>query len=485
MAVPLFLQRQGLQDQGFFDANGNPRAPSLTLDDLYQGGQVPDLPAAPQYIGGVGELSEEDRKRLRMKAILQAAMAFGAPGGQIGTALGQAAQQTDTDFQGAVDAQNAQADAQYQNEQKRYVFQRQRAQDLATQGQQKLDEQNRLKTYQQISQQDPELATEAEGAARSGDDKRLQALLEAIPRRKAEVGMGYDANDPFVEEKVKAGLAADADARKRKAMLETLPQELKIKNQAELDMLPQKLSLEKGADFAERQRLNAAGLLWNPRGENGGRNWEPKIVVRNGRLTMADLNQIDPKTGQPKMVDLGPAGHTGKPILRTVVNSMGERETWQIDQDPETGQWGEMHPTAMSQQVGGQKQPTRKESGIVDSIKNFFSGSDKTASPAAPAPKATGQPANPQKPSPMLDQPQGAPAAGRGQGPARSPLRGKAAAPAQGPTDPVETSVKSIEAQVGKPLPPKVRAALKARLASGSDAQTELQHILSSMPGGR
>jgi len=481
MAVPFF--------SGIFDQFAPRAAPSLSLDDLYQEQSLPEMPAAPKRITSVRDLSEEERKRLRRQAILQGVLALAAPGGQAGSALAQAALQNDETFRGAVDRQNEGAEQQFQVQQRDYALQRQRAEQDAAQGDRKLRAQGRLTAYQQVAQQDPELATEAENAARSGDDSRLAALLQAIPRRKAERGMGYDPADPFVEDRVKAKLSADADAAKRKAVLESLPAELKIKNDAELDMLPKKLSMEKDAAFAERQREARAGILWNPDGEgrdSGGERWKPDLSVINGRLTQIDQNHTDPKTGKPTMVDLGPAGHTGKPVLRSVINAVGDKETWMIEQNPETGQWGEMHPAPMAKQP---EQPTRKESGVIDSIRNWWNGPDKTVHPAAPAPKAGGAPATPSRPSPVLDNPQGAPVGGKGQGPARSPLRGKAApqqAPAlQGAMEPVEAATQRIEKQAGRPLPAKVRAALKARLASGADEQSELQQILQSMPGGR
>lgn len=495
MAVPYFLQNPYLRNQGFYDENGNPR-PGLTLGDLYQApDQEAGPPDLPQHVDGISGLSEEDRRRLRQRAILQAALAFAAPHGQVGTALAAAAQGQGDAEQAAVDAQNKEADQRFLFQREQYGLNRQAAQDKAAQDAEALAAQNRLATYQKIVQMDPGSAVEAEGAARSGDDKRLEAILQALPRKQWEQAHGYDPTDPFVEERVKAELAAEADARKRKAVLEGLPEELKVRNDAELAMLPQKLAAEKDADFRERQRLAAAGLLWDPkagRDPNTPR-WEPKTHVVDGRLQMIDMNQIDPTTGKPRMVDLGPVRNGGKPIYRTITNSMGQKETWVSEMDLETGQYGPLQPAPMkdTRPNGGAPPQTppgplsRAASGVKSWVGSFF-GADKTTTPAAPAPKATGAPATPSRPSPMLDQPAGAPTAGRGQGPAagKSPLRGKAPSPVAPAVDATEAATRQIEQQTG-PLPPQVRAQLKQRLAAGADPQQELQHILASKPGGQ
>jgi hypothetical protein len=493
-APPFFLQDPYLQGQGFYNA------PQLSLGDLYQDpGQGPDFPAMPSHVDALGQLSEEDRKRIRRQAILQAALAFAAPHGRVGEALAGAAAGSQAAEQQALDSANRDADHTYQLSRQRFEDQRRLAADTAQQAQEKLAAQNRLSSYQKIVQMDPQLAAEAEGAARSGDDKRLQALLQAIPERQAERGMGYDPNDPFVKERVQAGLSAEADARKRKAVLEGLPEELKIKNQAELEMLPQKLAAQRESAVQERATLAARGLLWDPK---SGRDpstprWEPKTHVVDGRLQMIDMNQIDPATGKPRMVDLGPVHNGGKPIYRTITNSMGQKETWVSEMDPETGQYGPLQPAPMkdTRPNGGAPPPSppgplsRAAAGAKSWLGSFL-GTDKTAHPTPPAPKSSGAPAAPANPSPMVEQPGGAPVAGRGQGPAtgKSPLRGKAAAaapsPVSGTVDQAEAATRQIEQQTGQ-LPPQVRAVLKQRLAAGADPQQELQHLLAARPGGQ
>lgn len=488
MGVPQYLQNPGLT----YDQQGNLVRPALSLSDLYSPSAVPDLPSMPNHLSGMQDLSEEDRARLRRQAILQAVTALNAPGGQVGTALAGAAQAADTSVAATVDERNKQADQQYQIQRENYTFQRQHAEDQAAADTEQQTAQNRLHLYQQISQADPALAGQAEGAARGGDDATLQALWQAVPQRAAEQKMGLDPNDPFVHDRVKAQLQAQEDANKRKAVLDALPAELKIKNDAELGMLPQKLALEGQADVNKRRQLNAAGLLWDPKAghDPNAQRWEPKLQVINGHVTTVDFNKIDPLTGKPTMVDLG-AAHSGKPIYRQMMNSQGVKETWVSEQDPETGVYGDLHPAKMNdtrQGAGGAPTATppgalsRAAAGAASWIGSFL-GSDKTQHPTAPAPKATGGAGTPARPSPMLEQPAGAPGVGRGQGP-QSPLRGKAATPPSGNTDPTEATARQLEQQLGKAIPPQARALLKQRLAAGADPAQELQH-LQQMSGGQ
>src|SRR5690348_4187704 len=133
MAVPYFLQNPYLRNQGFYDENGNPR-PGLTLGDLYQApDQEAGPPDLPQHVDGIGGLSEEDRRRLRQRAILQAALAFAAPHGQVGTALAAAAQGQGDAEQAAIDAQNKEADQRFLFQREQYGLNRQAAQDKAAQ----------------------------------------------------------------------------------------------------------------------------------------------------------------------------------------------------------------------------------------------------------------------------------------------------------------------------------------------------------------
>lgn len=430
MAVPFLLQRPTLQSAGFFDSFGEPRQP-LGIDDLYQPppamGSYPDAPSSARSLR---DLSEEERKRVRQRAILQAALAFAAPGGRTGEALAQAAAGSQEFEQASIDTHNQQAGRDYDLARRRYDEDQQRSQQQYAQAGQRRDAENRLALYKRISEQDPELAPEAEGAARSNDEKRLQALLEAIPRREAERKMGYDPADPFVGERVKSHLDAEEAALKRKAVLEGLPEELKIRNTAELEALDQKLKMQRESSLSERAEMARRGLLWKPdsdgtgaAGEAAKRKWAPDIRTLNGRTVMVDRNQVGPD-GMPKIVDMGPA----------VTHK-------QHYKDANGGQWifdplaGTSVRDKNFDESGNPIDPNQKKTKYVWFWEDGFNKAKKTTTATAPAPKP-GSGAIPQgRPSPMVDNPRGLPAAGRGQGPL-SPLapkpRAAAGAPAGG-----------------------------------------------------
>lgn len=470
MPVPFYLQDPYLQGQDYFDFMGNPR-PGLSLDDLYQpAAPGAPFPSSPAHARRMQDLDPETRSALRQRAILQAALAFTAPHGQVGTALAAAASGSLDAQQAAIDNQHRQADEQYQLARQRYADDRQREKEAAADGADRLAAQNRLSTYQKIVHMDPQLSTEAEGAARAGDDKRLEALLQAIPGRQVERRMGYDPNDPFVKNRVEAGIQTDAEAQRRQNYLGTLPGELKMRGDATIAVLPEELRLRRNSAISqavgERQALNAAGLLWQPKESQNGMRWEPQIHQVGDRLKMLDMNQIDPATGQPKMTDIGPA-NTKKIIQFRDANG----GIWL--RDPVTGEaTRDPHFDAFGAPVG---QPKPKEEGFLHRL---FSSSSPTPSP----PKASGAAVPGTRPAPqVIDQPTGAPAKGRGQGPAppspaRSPLRGQQQAPD------AETGARQVEAKTG-PLPPAVRAQLLQRLAAGADPQAEIQHILQARGG--
>jgi hypothetical protein len=196
----------------------------LSLEDLWRPDIQAQVPEPPKAIGSARDLDEERRKAIRRNAILQAAMAFGQGAsnpGQMGVALTRAAMESG-DFR---DSQLAEANAFQQSE---YQRQRQLAEQHAQQERAGLESETGRRRAEalvgmvhQIADADPGLASQAELAARSGDEKRLQELLGDVRRRSQMRQYGMDPDDPYADDRMK-GLMKTQDEIEREKQLKAL-----------------------------------------------------------------------------------------------------------------------------------------------------------------------------------------------------------------------------------------------------------------------
>lgn len=195
----------------------------LSLEDLWRPEVQAQYPEEPQPLGSVRDLDEERRKAIRRNAILQAAMAFGQGAnnpGQLGTALSRAAMESGQfRDQTVADANSAQM-TQYQRE-------RQMAEQRAQAERQGMDSENQKRRAEamvglvrQIATEDPDLAPQAELAARSGDEKRLQELLGDVRRRAQMRQYGMDPDDPFAEDRMKGVMKTEEEIQREQRLKE-------------------------------------------------------------------------------------------------------------------------------------------------------------------------------------------------------------------------------------------------------------------------
>lgn len=205
-------------------------AAGLSLADIYTPGPQAAMPQMSQLPSSIGDLSQEDRDRLRRLQLFQV-LASGLQNwgsGQVGSGLLQGVGQSMELEQQAVARAREEA-------QRRAAAEQQLAQQRFAASQQNAAERDRqqraqmaLNAYQQIAavagNDDPSLVSQAELAARSGDLKTLQGLLEAAPQRvqgmKALRARGIDPNDPLAIQGFQADQKAARDLAQTKAETE-------------------------------------------------------------------------------------------------------------------------------------------------------------------------------------------------------------------------------------------------------------------------
>lgn len=455
-------------------------APRLSLADLYEAPREygNDYPQAPTYARDFGDLDEGERRRLRKLTMLKAlkAASEGWHQGRAGSALLAAAVEMQQDRADAVENENRRRDEQYAFARERALQEMVLRKQSREQDQERLGAQNRLAMYEQIAAIDPELATQAEGAARSGSDARLAELLGEARKRKAIREGGYgDPDDPFIDEKMQAKLRAEEDERRRKAVLATLPEELRLRNQIEDEQL---------AGRIDRGLVRDPNRPDDDRGPDEPR-WEPDTVT-----------MTDPETGEDAiyMVDKSRLGPDGKPLM-TKLGSARERAEKGLQRFMVKDELGYDRPYVFDPATG-QSYPdpnfqpnTKKERqggflGIGGQEVDIPTGGYKYV-PPAPPPAGQGSQARPApRPSRLIDSPEGAPARGRGEGPraaGRKPSPQEQAGVGRNPEE-TSASFARVVQQTG-PLPLAARQALKRRLAAGADEQAELRKILEAMGG--
>jgi hypothetical protein len=277
-----------------------------------------EYPPAPPPIGSVADLSDEDRKQLRRRALILAAQAFATPGGQIGSALASAAGASQEGREEAIRTAR-------QRQTHDYALKRHEAEESAQRRRQEVDERGKernaealFNVYERIKEEDPSLAGEAEAAARMGSMERLRALLHAIPGRKAKRALGIDPDDAAAvanyerEEKIQDEL--DKQERADRQRLKILPEELAIRDASENAQTAYSKSLEHnyrlaeqaakgavGAGAARRIRLDSGTGKWMQEDPATGV-WSPVPGFKGGfKPQTVTINQVphtwDPSTG--------------------------------------------------------------------------------------------------------------------------------------------------------------------------------------------
>lgn len=236
---------------------------NVGYDDLYQAPPEIAYPQAPDYADSMGDLSEEQRKAFRRQALLQAAMAIGrgSESGQIGTALAQAALQSEGMRQGMISDYRGQQEKDYQRAREEAEFQaEQQSRKISEEGKQ---EQARalLGLYQRVVDADPGLAGQAEAAVRTGNMSALAKLYEDVPRRQAMRDYGLNPDDPFADDQMKSRLELEEYEKRQQLELQGLPEKERIEREARLEMERQLRAADLGSyyqdplDELERARL--------------------------------------------------------------------------------------------------------------------------------------------------------------------------------------------------------------------------------------
>jgi hypothetical protein len=199
---------------------GAPRySSSLTLADLYQPPPPrPAYPAAPTIPSSFGELGDQAKKDLRREAILRFAQALAAPGGRIGEGLAAAAGGLSDWKAQQVEQARANMERDYVAGVKRADLESARAAEQEQEEQRRLHAEGRLSLVQAIADREPDLASQAEAAARSGDEVLLRETAKEADRRARARAAGQDPNDPFADERTKAQIATDEFIRRQEEL---------------------------------------------------------------------------------------------------------------------------------------------------------------------------------------------------------------------------------------------------------------------------
>lgn len=271
----------------------------LTLEDLWRPTVQAQQVEAPQPITSARDLDEERRRAIRRNAILQAGMAFGQAAsnpGQLGTTLSRAAMESGQ----FSDSQVAEANAFQQSE---YQRQRGLAEQRAQQERAGLESENdrrraesMVEMVRHISEAEPSMAGQAELAARSGDTKRLQELMQEIPRRAQMRQYGMDPDDPFADDRMKGLLKTqeeiELEKRKKELGLETyfLRPEPSVESQA----ARAGAIAEAEARARAKYRAPGEGGLGDRWGEADGAGWGMLTRDKDGNPVFRPAQGIPP-----------------------------------------------------------------------------------------------------------------------------------------------------------------------------------------------
>lgn len=194
-------------------------ASTLTLQDLYTPPpprpQYPDLPTPPSTFSDLGEQGKRD---LRREAILRFAQSLAAPNGRIGEALAGAAGGLSEWKAQQLQEATSKAERDYALGVRRADLEATRAAEQEKDEQRRLQAEGRLALVRAITDREPDLGSQAEAAARAGDEALLRETAKEADRRARARAAGQDPNDPFADERTKAQIQTDEFIRRQEEL---------------------------------------------------------------------------------------------------------------------------------------------------------------------------------------------------------------------------------------------------------------------------
>ncbi len=255
------------------------RLSSLTLADLWAPTTATEYPAPPEQARSYEDLGPGGSKALRREILLRAAMAFGGRPGDIGQNLAGAAMDVGDWQRKQVAEENARRDDDYGRSLQKTKFEAARREEEFANEQKKASAKGRLEAVEAIARAEPQWLQRAEAAALAGDEVALRKMADEADNRRAMREKGYDPDDPFVDERVKAQIQTEAEAeRVRTREQEQFRGDVAMddyykthgKYQAPLQLQP--LSYIEAAAEARARGARAGAPPLGPNGESGGRN---------------------------------------------------------------------------------------------------------------------------------------------------------------------------------------------------------------------
>ncbi len=314
---------------------GVPRySSSLTLADLYTPPPPrPAYPDPPTIPSSYGELGDQAKKDLRREAILRFAQALAAPGGRVGEGLAAAAGGLSDWKAQQLEQARANMERDYVAGVKRADLEGARAAEDEQEEQRRLQSQGTLALVQAIADREPDLASQAEAAARSGDQALLRETAKEADRRQRLRAAGQDPNDPFADERAKARVTHEERLRfLEEAKKRGLPGYFD-----DPGLTPEEIEA-RAAAAARGQRS-----VWGDRNNGGSGGGEDDLTLRTSNGL---VGRVVDENGEP----------VWKPLQGQQARESGEWRTWSRDGglvriNDATGEMrpveGEARPTAL------------------------------------------------------------------------------------------------------------------------------------------
>lgn len=208
-------------DPRFSSYAGAPRgySTSLTLEDLYAPPPPrPAYPDAPAIPSSYGDLGAQAKKDLRREAILRLAQSLAAPNGRVGEALAGAAGGVSEWKAQQLEQARVQAERDYAAAVRKTDLEAARGAQQGEEEQRRRQAEGKLSLVRAIAEREPDLASQAEAAARSGDEALLRETAKEADRRARARAAGQDPNDPFADERTKARIQSDEIIRRQEEL---------------------------------------------------------------------------------------------------------------------------------------------------------------------------------------------------------------------------------------------------------------------------
>lgn len=192
----------------------------LTLEDLWAPSQAVQYPTPPPVLSSYGDIGGTANRDLRREALLRAAMAFAGRPGDIGQNLVAGAADLSDWQRRRLAEENARREEGYGRELQSFKVE-QANRDLERENQEgRRSAEGNLQLVRAVTAVEPQWADRAEGAARAGDQVALRQMLTEAEKRRQMRAMGYDPDDRFVDERVKAGIQTEEEAKRARAKQE-------------------------------------------------------------------------------------------------------------------------------------------------------------------------------------------------------------------------------------------------------------------------